>query len=315
MKLLMMFIALCGAVVIYNLVCLFGLKREETGVRKRVSNLTSHTAIDDVRGEVLKAKKNKRKQGNGWKIVSAKLEGELAAAGIQISGEEYLRIWIAVTFIPALVLIVFGVSVITAFAVMILGLIIPPVLVENARKKKVALFNKQLGEALLIMSNSLRAGYTFQQSMESISKDMQPPISEEFQIVVREIDMGASLETALKHMVDRTKNDDVKILVSAVLISSQVGANLADVLDNISGTIKGRLEMKDQIQVLTAQVRISGVIVGVIPLALFLILMIINPTYIRSFIETPIGIGMLMIGVVMEVLGFVVINRMIDIKY
>lgn len=315
MKILIVFIAICAAVVIYNLICLLGMKREETGVRKRVGNLVGRAAIDDVRGEVLKEKKNKQQRGSGWKIASEKLEGELAAAGIQISGEEYLRIWVMVTFLPALVLIWMGVSVITAFAMMVLGLLIPPLLVGNARKKRAALFDKQLGEALLIMSNSLRAGYTFQQSMESIARDMQPPLSDEFKIVIREIDMGASMETALKHMVERTKNDDVKILVSAVLISSQVGANLADVLDNISGTIKGRLEMKEQIKVLTAQGRLSGIIVGAIPIVLFLVLMIINPTYIGSFIATPIGIGMLMIGIVMEVVGFIVINRIIDIKY
>ncbi|MGN0267466.1 MAG: type II secretion system F family protein [Lachnospiraceae bacterium] len=315
MKTIVILIAICAAVAIYNLICLFGGKQEETGVRRRIGNLAGRSSANDVRGEVLKEKKQKQKRGSGLKLVSEKLEGELEAAGIQISGEEYLRIWVMVTFLPALILLLLGGSVITAFAFMILGLMIPPILVGNARKKRSSLFDKQLGEALLIMSNSLRAGYTFQQSMEGLSRDMQPPLSDEFKIVIREIDMGASMETALKHMVERTKNEDVKILVSAVLISSQVGANLADVLDNISGTIKGRLEMKEQIKVLTAQGRISGMIVGAIPVFLFLIFMIINPSYIGSFIATPMGIGMLMIGVVMEALGFIVINRMVDLKY
>lgn len=315
MKIVVVFIALCAAVVIYNLICLFGMKREETGVRRRIGNLAGRTNADDVRGEMLKEKKQKQKRSSGLKFVSAKLEGELEAAGIQISGEEYLRIWVMVTFLPALILLLLGASIITAFAFMILGLMIPPMMVGNARKKRASLFDKQLGEALLIMSNSLRAGYTFQQSMESLSRDMQPPLSDEFKIVIREIDMGASMETALKHMVERTQDDDVKILVSAVLISAQVGANLADVLDNISGTIKGRLEMKEQIKVLTAQGRLSGVIVGGLPIVLFLVLMIINPTYIGGFIATPTGIGLLMVGIVMEVLGFIVINRMVDLKY
>lgn len=315
MQLLILFIALCGAVVIYNIICLLGAKREEGGIRKRINHLASRKAIDDVRGEVLKEKKNKQKQGLGWNFVSEKLERELETAGITISGDEYLRLWIMAALIPSVLVILFGGSGITALAVSVLGIMIPPVLVGNAKKKKAALFDKQLGEALLIMSNSLRAGYTFQQSMDSIARDMQPPISDEFKLVIREIDMGAPMETALKHMVERTQNDDVNILVSAVLISSQVGANLADVLDNISGTIKGRLEMKEQVQVLTAQGRLSGLIVGGIPIFLFLMFMIINPSYIGGFISTPLGIGMLMIGVVMEVLGFIVINRMIDIKY
>lgn len=315
MKIVIVFIAICAAVVIYNLICLLGMKREETGVRRRIGNLRRHIATEDVRGEVLKEKKQKQQRGKSLKFVSEKLEGELEAAGIQISGEEYLRIWVMATVLPALLLLLLGGTVITALAFMVLGLMIPPIIVGNARKKRASFFDKQLGEALLIMSNSLRAGYTFQQSMESISRDMQPPLSDEFKIVIREIDMGASMETALNHMVERTKNDDVKILVSAVLISSQVGANLADVLDNISGTIKGRLEMKEQIKVLTAQGKMSGMIVGALPIVLFLVLMIINPSYIGSFIASPTGIAMLMFGLVMEVIGFIVINRMVDLKY
>ncbi len=315
MNLLILFIAICAFVVLYNLVFLIFRMDDREAIDKRLSKLYSEKAVSDVRGEILKEKKDQNKKTLGLKMVSDKLEEDLVTAGISISGEEFLRLWVMVAVLPPFVLLILGQSAVTALAVGVICLILPPALVNSEKKKKAALFDKQLGDALLIMSNSLRAGYTFPQAMESIAKDTQPPLADEFKIVLREMDIGVPMEDALKHMAARTQNDDVRILVSAVLISSQVGANLADVLDNISGTIKSRLELKDQIQVLTAQGRMSGLIVGALPIVMFLMLMIINPTYILSFIETSLGIGMLGVGVVMEVLGFIVINRIVDIKY
>ncbi|MDD6043253.1 MAG: type II secretion system F family protein, partial [Eubacteriaceae bacterium] len=216
-------IAICGAVAVYSLFSLLDSKNANASVKRRIKNIARDVDVEDVRNNVLKEKKEQKRKDSGLKFVSERLEAELATAGIKISGEEFLRIWVIVAFVPALLLLAFGLSVISALGIMLIGIIVPPLLVSNAKKKKNSVFDKQLGDALMVMSNSLRAGYTFQQSMDSIAKDMQPPISDEFRLVVREIDMGASLETALNHLVERTRNDDVKILVSAVLISATVG--------------------------------------------------------------------------------------------
>lgn len=315
MNLLSVLMAVCGGVVVYNLIQLLAVSGELNNIKRRVNVLAQRDELEAVRGKVLEEKKKKKERRGGIQMVSEKLESELAAAGIKISGEEFLQIWVVAIFGPALILAMFQVSVITIMAVMIMGLALPPMMISNARKKKAALFNKQLGEGLMVMSNSLRAGYSFQTAMESIAKDMQPPLSEEFQMTLREMEMGLPLETALKHMVERTKNDDVKILVSAILISSQVGANLADVIDSIAGTIRERIELREQVGVLTAQGKLSGMIVGLLPIVVVLFLMITNPSYIMEFVETPIGIAMMIAGIVMEIVGFVVINRLVDIKY
>lgn len=315
MNLLSVLMAVCGGIVVYNLIQLLAVRGELNKVKRRVNVLAQRDDLEAVRGKVLEEKKKKKERRDGIHMVSEKMESELAAAGIKISGEEFLQIWVVAIFGPALILAMFRVSVITIMAVMIMGLALPPMMISSARKKKAALFNKQLGEGLMVMSNSLRAGYSFQTAMESIAKDMQPPLSEEFQMTLREMEMGLPLETALKHMVERTKNDDVKILVSAILISSQVGANLADVIDSIAGTIRERIELREQIGVLTAQGRLSGTIVGLLPIVVVLFLMITNPSYIMGFVETPIGIAMMIAGIVMEIMGFVVINRLVDIKY
>lgn len=315
MNWLFLLIAVCVAVIVYNLVVLLSGNDDKEYLNKRLSRMYHRNEADSVRDSVLKAKKKKQKKSFGWRLVSDKFEDELIAAGIQISAEEFFRIWILVSLLPPILVILINQNVITALALMVLGLIVPPLVVNQAKKKKAAKLNGQLGNALMIMSNSLRAGYSFLQAMESIAKDTPAPLSDEFKIVLREIDIGVSMEDALKHLTARTQNDDVKMLVSAVLISTQVGANLADVMDTIANTIRARLEMKDQIQVLTAQGRISGIIVGALPIVMFLLLMLINPTYIMSFVESPLGIAMLVLGVIMELIGFFVINKIVNFKY
>lgn len=151
--------------------------------------------------------------------------------------------------------------------------------------------------------------------MESIAADMQPPISTEFAKTLREIRYGVKQEDALYHMVERVQNKDLGLLVSAVVISSQVGANLSEILDNISETIKDRIKIKNDVKILSSQGRISGLIIGILPIVLALFLMIVNPDYIVSFFETTIGKIMVGTGVVLEIIGFTIVNRIVDIKY
>ena len=165
------------------------------------------------------------------------------------------------------------------------------------------------------MRNCIKAGFSFQQSLESIAKEMQPPISIEFEKTLREMHYGISLEEALRHMEDRVKNKDFELLVTAVLISAQVGANLSDIMEIISETIQDRLKIKAEVRVLTTSGRFSGIIIGLLPVFMILILMVLNPSYFTSFVETMIGKVMLAVSVVLEVMGFLIIKKIVDIRY
>lgn len=150
--------------------------------------------------------------------------------------------------------------------------------------------------------------------MEGIAQDMQPPISTEFGRVLREIHYGVKQEDALNHMVERTKNKDLELLVSAVMTSAQVGSNLSDILDTISETIRDRIKIKQEINTLTAQGRMSGLVIGLLPIFLVLAIMLMTPSYFTGFFESTLGKILLVVSIVLEVTGFVFINKIISIK-
>jgi len=236
-------------------------------------------------------------------------------SGVRLNASEYIYGWLAFTFVPMLILYLSNAHIITVLAGGIVGFSIPPILVQRSRRSRRQQFNRQLGDCLVIMSNCLRSGFSFQQAMESIAKEMQPPISVEFSRVIREMKFGVTLEDALGHMSRRMKSDELDLLISAVLTSAQVGANLVDILEVCTATVNDRIKIKDEIRILSAQGKTSGLILSILPLIIILILMFINPTYLVSFFDTEIGKAMMAGGLVMEFLGFLVIRKIVDVRY
>jgi tight adherence protein B len=123
------------------------------------------------------------------------------------------------------------------------------------------------------------------------------------------------MDTALDNMVDRVRSTDLLMTVAAVKIQRQVGGNLLEILVSISSTIKERLRLKNDIRVMTAQGRVSALIIGLLPVFLALMIMLINPTYLLKFVQKPAGIAMLAVGLVMEVIGFIVVRKVVTITY
>ncbi len=314
---LILLLCLSMALIVYTLIVTRSKEQGNDSVKRRMSALTKDMSVEGIHGEVLAESERNRKKNERKGIikVSEALENKLAMAGVKLSAKEYLYLWMGITIVPIFLLAIFGVNPITYLAIGVIGLAVPPLLVERACKKRKELFNRQLGEALMVMGNCVRSGYTFQQAMESIATDMKPPISTEFAHVLRETRYGLPFDDAMEHMKKRVDNKEFELLVTAVTISNQVGANLSDMLDLISFTIRDRLKLRDEAKVLTTQGRFSGFIVGALPLLLGLAMMIMNPTYIGTFFESTIGIVMLIIGAVMEVIGFIVVNKIVDIKY
>ncbi|MEL4106864.1 type II secretion system F family protein [Oscillospiraceae bacterium WX1] len=305
-----------GAFTVYiMIIAFFGAGTADKKVSKRIKSLINQNDIDQIQDAVMREKRQNAKNKKTNAIISKKFEEELTASGISLNAREYLMIWICASTIPVLLLALLGKSFITIFSAGIIGFIVPPLLVKRAKKKRQQLFNKQLGETLVVMGNCMRSGYSFQQAMESIAKDMQPPISIEFSNTIREIRYGVKMEDALLNMVERTQNPDLSLLVSAVITTSRVGANLTDILDNISATIKDRIKIKDEVRVLTAQGRMSGLIIGLLPVFITLMLMLMNPGYIMAFFNSVLGQVMVGVGIFLEIIGFLSIRKIVDIKY
>ena len=175
-------------------------------------------------------------------------------------------------------------------------------------------FTNQLGDCLMMVANALRAGFSFLQAMEMISKEMEPPISDEFKHVMRDIGLGATVERALDDMDKRVGSPDFSLVVTAVLIQQQVGGDLAQILDTISETIQDRIRMRREVKTLTTQGRMSGWILILTPIAMALFMTSSDPNYLDPLLKNPIGQMILAATIIMEIIGAIVIKRIVDIE-
>ena len=166
----------------------------------------------------------------------------------------------------------------------------------------------------MMVANALRAGFSFLQAMEMISKEMEPPISEEFKHVMRDIGLGATVERALDDMDKRVGSPDFSLVVTAVLIQQQVGGDLAQILDTISETIQDRIRMRREVKTLTTQGRMSGWILILTPIAMALFMTSSDPNYLDPLLKNPIGQMILAATIIMEIIGAIVIKRIVDIE-
>lgn len=309
-------ISIFAALLVYLLINIIYTSTGKEKVRKRVELYFKENRAEDVQEQFIREKnqEEQKKRKDRMKLISKDFVNYIASSGIKLTANEFIYMWTGLTLVPLIAVVLLGGKIMTASAVSIIGFAIPPILIGRSRKKRAELFNKQLSEALIMMGNSIKGGFTFMQSMESIATDMQPPISSEFAKVLREVHYGVSQEEALKHMVERTQNRDLELLVSAVVTSAQVGSNLTEILDTISVTIRDRIKMKQDINTLTAQGRVSGIIIGSLPIVLILAIMILNPEYYEGFFDASIGKILIIVSIVMETIGFLLIKKIINIK-
>lgn len=196
----------------------------------------------------------------------------------------------------------------------ILGFYAPRLWVRQLQSRRLAAFNNQLGDTLILLANSLRSGYSLLQSMETVSRELAQPMSGEFARVVREIGLGLTIEEALAHLLERIRSDDLDLVITAINIQHEVGGNLAEILDTIAYTIRERVRIKGQIRAMTAQQRFSGYVISVLPLILGVVMFMINPNYIGRMFNEPCGIMMLITGGLMIIAGYIIIRRITNIE-
>jgi tight adherence protein B len=193
------------------------------------------------------------------------------------------------------------------------------------RSMRVNKFVLQLAEFLVLITNSLRAGQTFLQGVDIASKDSPNPIGMEFRLLLKETNLGVPVETAFGNMLIRVPSEDLKIVMSAFSIQRNVGGNLADIMDQVAAMIRQRITIQGQIRVLTTQGKLSGAIVGLLPIGLGMVISSINYPYMSrlwtirtgeglSMVERYMGPIMLGTGIFMELLGCFIISKICDIE-
>ncbi len=241
------------------------------------------------------------------------LDFKMQKAGIPLLGTEFL-ILLGISFFLTIIIAYFiskkwYVGLLLAIVVVISEWVY--ILLKIDRRE--AAFTNQLGDCLMMVANAMRAGFSFLQAMELVSKEMEPPISDEFKHVMRDISLGASVERALDDMDKRVSSPDFSLVVTAVLIQQQVGGDLAHILDTISDTIQDRIRMRREVKTLTAQGRMSGWVLAALPFGLGAFISVINPSYIEPLFTERIGQMAIAFAVIFVILGFIVIQRIVDI--
>ena len=242
------------------------------------------------------------------------LENHLNRAGIPLLGGEYVVINLigmaVAAFLTWILTLDFRIS-------LIISIIVPAALwtiIMTLKSRRLTSFTEQLGDCLITISNALRAGYSFQQTIEVISKEMEPPISQEFSQMNHEIVMGVPLEEALENANKRIGSTDFELVVTAVLIQREVGGNLAQVLDNISYTIAERIRMRREILAITAQGRLSAIVLVLLPFGAGAAMFFVDHDNFVQMLNEPMGQYAMIGAVVLEIIGYLIIRHIVDIE-
>jgi tight adherence protein B len=251
----------------------------------------------------------------GQRPRTARVAEALARADVKLRPLEWYLIRGGTVLVLALLALAIYRNVIFVVILAVVGGFIPPLTLRFRERRRLRRFNNQLGDTLILLSNALKAGYSFPQAMASIARSADAPISEEFARASREIQLGITTDESLAHMVTRIRSDDLDLVVTAVQIQRVVGGNLAEILDNIAFTIRERIRIKGEIRTLTAQARMSGYIITALPIGLALILEAVNPTYIRPLLSFA-GPGPYILGacVLSVAFAFYVMQRIANIE-
>jgi tight adherence protein B len=240
----------------------------------------------------------------------------LAQADLKLKPGEYVALLVIAAFGVGVVAWYFGGKEIISAAIgVIVGLFLPRIYVSRQKNKRLNRFNDQLQDMLNLVVNGLRAGFSTVQAMESVSKELPPPISTEFRRVVQEMGLGISMEVSLDNLLRRIPSEDLDLINVAINIQREVGGNLAEILDTISYTIRERVRIKGEIRVLTSQVIYSGRFIAILPIILSVALWFINRDYMMTFLDNLLcGIAMLSCGAILIGTGYFIMTRIANIE-
>lgn len=246
-----------------------------------------------------------------------RISKELARADLKFKPGEYIALMIIMAFVVGVLLWYIGHrSIITGLLGIVIGAYVPRIYVKSQQKKRLQKFNDQLSDMLNLMVNGLRAGYSVMQAMEAVSKELPPPISDEFRRVVQEMQLGVPTEKALDNLLRRIPSDDLDLCITAMNVQREVGGNLAEILDTISYTIRERVRIKGEIRVLTSQQMYSGRFLSMLPLIVVGILYLINPTYMMEYFNPasnsplPCGYCSLIAAGILIISGYFAMNKL-----
>ena len=224
------------------------------------------------------------------------LAEQLSRADLKLRTSEWVLIRIGSAGLLAMIGLArfgFGGFGIQALVFGVAGYFIPQFYLGFRQRRRIKAFNNQLGDTLVLMSNALKGGYSLAQALDVVANKASPPVNEEFDRVVKEVNLGAGVEESLGRMVRRTESSDLDMVATAIAINRKIGGNLSEILESISETIRDRVRIKGEMSSMTAQARGSGYMITALPIVLAVFMYFVTPQYFAPMLGSPIGIGML----------------------
>jgi tight adherence protein B len=232
-------------------------------------------------------------------------------------GEFYLIRWGMAAVFLVIAPLFFGIkpfNIVIGLGLAVLGYMLPAIWVNGKKKRRITKINQQLVDLLGLVSNSLKSGYGLMQSFEFASRQMQPPIAIEIRRMLRESNLGMGAEEALNALGDRIDSSDLDMVLTAINIQRTVGGNLAEILDKVGSTMRERERIRGEINTLVAQQKMTGIVIGGLPVFMFAIFMVMNPGYMSLLLTETIGNAMLGAAICLQLMGYFAMKRIMAIE-
>jgi tight adherence protein B len=291
-------------------------------VRGRLEGLMSGTSVVEGAGPAAALRKSSSAGSMFSSLLSGKLTEALALqlerADLTISPSEFVILRFVLAFValvaPLLFLGTAGTGILVALVAAVIGYNLPKWYLNRRRKGRIAKLNSQLPETLTMVANALKAGFGLLQALNVAVDQMSHPISTELGRTIHEMNIGSSAEEALLGLSERSGSYDLDIVVTAILVQRTVGGNLGEILDTVAETMRERIRIRGEISTLTGQQKLTGIVIGLLPVVLAGGFQLMSPGYIDPLFTTLMGKVLLAIAVVMETIGIMIIQRILNIE-
>ena len=247
-------------------------------------------------------------------LSSDELRLRLSSANWQVSDREYLLLRLLAAALAFLIGWYIPRFLLSGVALGLVVYFIPPLFLYRAIEMRRQKFQEQLLDALVLIRGAVQSGYSLLQALDLIKDELKPPSGEEFGRVVREVTLGLPLGQALLNLSGRMQSDDLHMVVTAIIINSQVGGNLNTMLTAVTSTIRARIFLFGEVRALTSYARYAGYFLSFMPFVLGAIIFVINPSYFETVRTSIIAQGMLLLALVMLLLGNLLVRRIVRIK-
>ena len=282
----------------------------KSSAQRRLETLERYAAPQTESGVPLAL----REQGSAW---TERTRSQLERAGLALKLHEYIALRVLLALVAFVIVLALGNGHVLAFLLGIVagvvGYMLPAFYVRMRISRQARKFNDQLADMLTMVANSLRAGFGLLQGLELAAEQSQPPMSTELHHLLRDTRMGASIETALEGMGERVGSYDLDVIITAILIQRSVGSNLSEVLEKVAHTIRERARIQGEINTLTAQKKLSGLVIGLMPPAVVLMMLAVNFEYMSMLFTDPLGRFLLVLAIALDIAGILIIKRIVSI--